>query len=182
MNILVLIALVACVVFLAFWNRRRQDRYFASDVDKTLATADDGRDMNTEFLSACEGRVSISLVRLNSPADTAVLRSLLDSAGIASYVKFQHTSSLFPGITIQGYTDSILSVYEDNLPEAYEIVHDYIAMLKGDRHGSSLSTARNVGEFFAMGYVVPSRDNRTLPELLFSESDMREHLNERDDE
>ena len=118
----------------------------------------------------------------DSPADMAVLRSLLDSAEIPSYVQFQHTSSLFPGITIQGYTDSILSVYKDNLPEAFEIVHDYIAMLKGDRHGSSLSTARNVGEFFAMGYVVPSRDNRTLPELLFSESDMREHLNERDDE
>ncbi|WP_169313562.1 DUF2007 domain-containing protein [Spirochaeta africana] len=140
------------------------------------------RDMNREFLSSSHGRVSVPLVRTHSPADMAVLRSLLDSAEIPSYVQFQHTSSLFPGITIQGYTDSLISVFEDSLPEAYEVVHEYITMLKHDRQGTPLSSARNVGEFLAMGYVVPSGDNRTLPELLFSRSELTEYTEETGDE
>jgi hypothetical protein len=122
--------------------------------------------MNAVFLKNAEGKPVINLVRTYNPGDMALLRSLLDSAGINTFVNFDAMNSLYPGVNLGNHTDIILTIFEEDAAEAKEIVANYLAEQRDHEPEKAGSRIRNVAETVLGGYPMPSGRNKTLPELL----------------
>ncbi len=122
--------------------------------------------MNDLFLEKAEGRSVINLLRTYNPGDMALLRSLLDSAEINTFVNFDAMNRLFPGISLGNHTDMILSIFEEDAAEAKLIVSAYLEEQRNHDPEKAASGIRNVAEAVLGQYVVPSGRNKTLPELL----------------
>ncbi len=122
--------------------------------------------MNAEFLKNAEGRQVLNLVRTYNPGDLALLRSLLDSAGINTFVNFSAMNSLYPGVNLGGYTDMIVTIFEEDAEEARQIVSGYLDGQRGHDPEKTGSRVRNVAEAVLGHFVIPSGRNKTLPELL----------------
>jgi hypothetical protein len=130
-------------------------------------------DLNDRFLAVAAGRPTVALVRSYNPEDVMVLRSLLDSAGIASYVRFQNMNSLYPKIVMGRNSDVLIDVFSDELEEARLIAEDYIDRLKAESGASPHSKAaalRNAAEMAIGGIIAPDSETRLLPELLVPHS------------
>jgi len=101
---------------------------------------------NSNFLSLYKDQENVkvvNLVRTFQRVDEFFIRSFLDSAEIPNYLEFSHVSRLFPGVKISGYTDSVISVFEDDVPEARQIVLDYVS--GSTKSTSSESSSRPFG-------------------------------------
>ncbi len=170
MNMGFTIAILGAILAVALW-RRYVEKHSAKPSER--GNRDEGAeelmDLNERFLAAAEGRPSVALVRSYNPEDVMVLRSLLDSAGIASYVRFQNMNSLYPKVVMGRNSDVLIDVFADELAEAKLIAEDYIDRLKAESLNSPASKAsalRNAAEMAIGGIIAPSSDTRLLPELL----------------
>ncbi len=108
---------------------------------------------NAVFLKNAEARAVVNLVKTHNPGDMALLRSLLDSAGINTFVNFDAMNSLYPGVNLGNHTDTILTIFEEDAVEAREIVATYLA-------------ERQSRDPVLGGCPMPSGRSKTLPELL----------------
>ena len=127
------------------------------------------RDLNEVFLDNKGDKKVTALVKSYFPNDTLIIRSILSSAGIESYVDKDALSTLYPGIRGFSKQDSIIYIYESKFEEAKEIVVEYIDNVKKERVIRSNSKTRNIIEYAAGGIAVPSGANRELPELMEQE-------------
>ncbi len=174
MNMGFTLAVLGVIVGVALWRRyaeRRAVKPRAAEGGEKVS--EELMDLNDRFLAAAEGRPSVALVRSYNPEDVMVLRSLLDSAGIASYVRFQNMNSLYPKIVMGRNSDVLIDVFADELAEARLIAEDYIDRLKAEgliNPGSKASALRNAAEMAIGGIIAPSSDTRLLPELLVPHS------------
>ena len=112
-----------------------------------------GIDMDGEFLAKAGGRPTTDAIRLYSQEDCALLRSMLYSCGIMSLVRYPNMNSLRPGAGIPGYNDIVITLYEDDLGEAGEIVDEYNRRGAGDAPTAG-EKIRNVAEFLVAGWIV----------------------------
>jgi len=110
-------------------------------------------DMDGEFLAKAEGRRMVDAIRLYSQEDCAMLRSMLYSCGIMSLVRFANMNSLRPGAGIPSYNDIVLTLYEDDLGEAREIVDEYNLRGVGEAPTAG-EKIRNMAEFLVAGWIV----------------------------
>ncbi len=124
------------------------------------------RDLNEEFFKNVEGEISIPFIRIYSNQDKMLIRSILDSAGILSYQDMHHVGDLLPGVRVQGYTDTILYIYESNREEAEEIVVDYIRNQVENLTGNQLTTKQALMDAIALLNAKPTSQNQILPEFI----------------
>jgi len=128
-------------------------------------------DMDASFLDAAQktDRRVVDAVVVHSSADLALLRSLLYSSKIENYVRNDHVSALLPGVGVNGLTNMVISIFEDDYESAKEIVADYLNEKKAGREGSASRTGdkiRNVGEFIVTGRFVSSGDDSMDPRVI----------------
>jgi hypothetical protein len=174
MNMGFTLAVLAAILGVALWRRYAEKR---SAKPREQGNREEGSeelmDLNERFLAAAVGRQSVALVRSYNPEDVMVLRSLLDSAGIASYVRFQNMNSLYPKIVMGRNSDVLIDVFADELEEARLVAEDYIDRLKAESGASPHSKAaalRNAAEMAIGGIIAPDSETRLLPELLVPHS------------
>lgn len=92
-------------------------------------------DLNEKFLRLAESgtgdpKKRAALVRSFSPADTAMLRSLLDAEGIPSYCAPNTMGKLYAGVSVEGIADEIIQVFSEDFEPAREIAAGFIADLE----------------------------------------------------
>jgi hypothetical protein len=92
-------------------------------------------DLNEKFLRLAESaeggpRDRLALVRTYSPADTAMLRSLLDAEGIPSYCDSNYLANYYAGVSVKGIADETIQVFADDAAAAREIAAAFIADLE----------------------------------------------------
>lgn len=123
-------------------------------------------DLDEKFFNNAKGHDVIPFIRAYNAADVAVLRSLFDSNGIRSLVNFNRMSSLYPNLKIVGHTDSIIYIYSDQKETAREVAENYIKTIREFSRHNGKDVAGNIAEMAIGGVVVPSGENRILPEIL----------------
>ncbi len=170
-SVLIIGALVILIFAIVFKIKEKQkdlegQKDKESPVEETLAKSEEFDDLNEKFIHNSKNRKAINFVKTYNPSDQIIIRSLLDSSGIESYSKLNSASTLFPGFEISGFSDSVICIFEDKKKEAYEIVNEFINVLKDGEPEKLNSIVRNIAEFTIGGYVVPSGRNRSLPEIL----------------
>lgn len=174
MNIGFTLAILGGILGIALWRRYVEKRASKPSGQKGQEKgSEELLDLNDRFLAAAEGRPSVAIVRSYNPEDVMVLRSLLDSAGIASYVRFQNMNSLYPKIVMGRNSDVLIDVFADELEEARLIAEDYIDRLKAESRvgpGSKAAALRNAAEMAIGGIIAPDSETRLLPELLVHHS------------
>lgn len=91
-------------------------------------------DFEKEFFERCEaGEESILFMKVSSQQDCAVLRSLLFSSGVPSYIEAEHSSGLYGNaadVNI-GLISMKLYILKDDCEEALEIAKDFIRQKTG---------------------------------------------------
>jgi hypothetical protein len=146
-------------------------RKLAKKNEKGLKDKDeDFRDINREFLDAAKSDRPIPFLRVYNHQDKMVLRSVLDSEGILTYLDLDHMSSLYPGFKVQGYTDSIIYVLERDIVTATGIAKDYIANLINVLHKNPVNKTQAAADFVSAVNFKPTSRNRVLPEFLNEEN------------
>ena len=122
MNILLLVALtLVAVVYFWFWWRRKTGKV-------TPRVEDEFEDLNEKFLrNAGQKDGTVDLVRVYEPGDLTLLRSLLDTEGLESYVLESQMGSLYPLETIPGFADSTVTVYRVDYEAGRRVVEDFLA-------------------------------------------------------
>jgi hypothetical protein len=146
---------------------------------KGKAEADEGGDqdevpaldMDASFLAAAQkaDKKVVDAVVVHSPADLALLRSLLYSSKIENYVRNDHVSALLPGVGINGLTSMVISVFEEDYEAVREIVSEYLDEKTKGREANNRSAGdkiRNVGEFVVTGRFVSSGDDSMDPRII----------------
>lgn len=128
--ILFLVAVFAIIVYKKFW---KQDdvKKIESDTDKELKEMD----FEKLFFERTEaGEKSQLLMSIASGQDCLMLRSLLFSEGIPSYVEGEHMNNIYGGISGTMTTVVAIKLYIlcDDYDKALEIINDaQIADLSG---------------------------------------------------
>ena len=152
---LYVVLLVAAILIFAVLKRRADHRG-----KSPKANSQPKEELNEKFLDNPTGSPVIPLVRIYSPTDKMVIRSILDSQQILSYVELEHLSSLWPGVMLEGFSDTIIYIYSDDRTAAEKLVKEYIqSILDNDESAQS-------AEMFASFNDLPPRESRVLPELM----------------
>jgi hypothetical protein len=132
-----------------------------------LAKAVPFEELNQVFLESIEGREAVDFIRVYSPQESTVLRSLLRREGILSYASDGHLrssleSGQLSGSVIPSQQNTVISIMAKDLNSAYSLVQEY---LDQERHSIGKSSHQLLGlsSGKVRGYVIPQR---TLPELL----------------
>lgn len=129
------------------------------------------KELNEKFIRQAQGKEVIPFVKTYNINDRILIRSLLDSVGICTYLKPNSFSSLYPGVAINNHTDSILSIFTKDMPEARKVVLDYIEDLKNIDPEKRTPYLRHAAEYTLSGVVIPTNQDRVLPEILVRETE-----------
>ena len=164
MDILPLLVLSAIILLFGFATRGKIPGLFGKKPEGEPQRKTP--DFNDKFIGNSGGRTQIRFIRVYSPVDLMIIRSMFDSEGIETYAEYESINSLFPGLRVPGYTDTVISIFEDKLDEAKEIAEDYLSALRNNETQRIKDMLRNLGELNIAGYAIPSNQNRMMPELL----------------
>ena len=161
-----LVAAALIAVFIFALIKRKSDTEKESQAQKgQVQEQQEFRDLNQDFLDKAGGRSSIQVVNTYNLNDLMILRSLLDAEGVCTWVDFENMQSLFPGVTISGYSDSCISVFREDKELSKEIISEYLINVQNNQAESS-GKLRSIAEFAIGGYAIPNASTRLLPELL----------------
>ena len=155
---LIVVIIFAFVIILFI---KKQNSNISSEEKNQEET--DFRDLNEEFFTKSQGENIIPFVRIYAPKDKIILRSILDSEGIPTYVASEHTNNLLPGVRIQGHSDIIIYIIANDQNHARDIVKDYIRNLI---ESINPDIDVKVGDFFALINALPTSFNQILPEII----------------
>ena len=148
--------LVVCVAYgiIIFITRTKKYGYENSEYDNDI----DSIDMNHEFIKekANTNKKIIDGIMVFSYVDAILLRSILYSCEINSFVQFFNVSSLRPGMIIEGYTDIKIAIFEDDFLEVNEIVNELNNQKINDGKIKFANKVRNIAEYIICGSVVGS--------------------------
>lgn len=163
------IFLVVCFFAVGVFKRsrdRQETRRALNPESESERGPETARDLNDEFFENAQGKIPIPFIRIYSNQDKMIIRSLLDSAGIRNYQGMHHFGDLLPGVRVQGYTDTILYIYESDREEAEELVIDYIRNQVENLTGRQVSTKQALVDAIALLNAKPTGLNQILPEFI----------------
>ena len=161
---LVYILFAVIVIFLVAFLKKKSDVEGPSDLTGEVETSgDDFEDLNEKFFNNAEGRSPIPFVRTYAPKDKMLIRSILDSEGIPTYVGSEHINNILPGVRIQGHADSVIYIFRDDRWRALPVVEDYIRDLVESANPGL--NARAI-DFAAVLAALPTSLNQIVPEIL----------------
>lgn len=123
-------------------------------------------DLNEKYITNGHNKKSIDTIRIYNPIDGDIIRSILDSADIETFISYNHMNNLYPGIQIPGHTTSIISIYEEKIGQAIPLINDYINNLKSHEKTKVSSKIRNITEFALFGQTMPKGRDKRIPELI----------------
>ena len=155
---LVAVIIIVIFIFIIFkkYNENNSDKKI--DHDET-----DFKDHNEDFFNKSQGKSIIPFIRVFAPKDKILLRSILNSEDIPTYVGSDHINNLLPGLRIQGHTDVVIYIFEENKNQAKVIVEDYIRNLI---ESINPEIDVKIGDFFALINALPTSFNQILPEII----------------
>lgn len=165
MNYSLIILFTFFIIIFAFITKNKLNK----KINKKMKGSNDSenfKDLNDIFINNSENRQIIDIIRIYNPIDGTILRSILDSHNIETYVKFNNMNNLYPGIQIPGHTTSIISIFADKLDETIPVFDEYIESLKKIEPTKIKSKIRNVIEFSIASQTMPSGRDKRFPELL----------------
>ena len=169
MDIMPLIALAALLLLFGIFTRGKGTPKFLRGLESSRnGEIDDTQpDFNQKFLDAGgEDRTPVDLVETFNPVDRMIIRSLLDSEGVETYIEASSLDTILPGVRFPGHSGSVIRIYEDKAGTAREIVEDFIADIKQDRAADINEKLKKLGDNAIGGYVIPPNQNRMMPKLL----------------
>ncbi len=146
MTLELLISLIAVVfviaVMIRLYDRRKRGLAKSDPVSEDESLVD----LNEKFLRLSSDphgtlRPQTKLLRSFAPADTALLRSMLDAEGIPSYCDANSLGSLYAGVALAGISDELILVFTEDAESAREIASAFIQDLL-----SGPGTARTLPE------------------------------------
>jgi hypothetical protein len=124
---MIILGLLILGILLFLMKRSAKVHEEGKDEETNLA------DLNETFLKDVEGRTVIDLVKVFNPSDEMILRSILASENIDSYVKSNHFGDLLGCSQESIFSTAVISVFEDSSGQAKTIVQDYIHNLYKDQ-------------------------------------------------
>lgn len=166
MNIEYLILILSVIFVMAIITRYKKRHQNDPKKDKPNNSPEETDDLNEEFIKNLNDEEVVDAVKVFSPIDLKILRSVLASEGVNNYVLFPCINSLYAGIPISGYTDSIIQIKLSDKEEAVKIIKDYIFTRTQRSKDIDPYEGRNVIDFAAGGYAIPTAGDGNLPELL----------------
>jgi hypothetical protein len=120
-------ALFAAVLLGAWLVRRHQERLRRGGPPPEPAAEDESLlDLNEKFFRVAAGRPLRALVRSYAPADTNLLRSVLDAEGIPSHCAANSLGSLYGGVSFAGFSDELIEVLAEDWNDARAILADIL--------------------------------------------------------
>ena len=125
---------------------------------------EDFPDMNEIFLSHAKGRSVVDLVKVFNPSDEMILRSILTSENIDSYVKANHFGDLLGCSQESIFSTSVISIFEDTVGQATIIVQNYISNLYKDQSSAEDGDSTKVHPI--VSGMMPLSEIKYIPELL----------------
>jgi len=131
-------------------NKEKEDNEFVDD-------------LNDSFFKNSHGENAIELVKIFNPYDRVVIRSILKSEGIETYVKSNIFGELYPTYDIHNFSTSVVMIYENDKEQAKEIVKDYLLTL--DKKNYPLNRNK-MGQTTTALMGVPPTLSKFKPELL----------------
>ena len=166
--VFLIIAMVALGVIKRRLDTRSAAREESPDGEQPEMTGGE-RDLNDEFFANAGGETPTAFIRIYSNQDKMLIRSILDSAGIRSYQDMHHVGDLLPGVRVQGYTDSLLYIYESDREEAEALVVDYIRNRVEQLTGRPVNSKQALADAVALLNLKPTSRNQILPEFLYED-------------
>ncbi|MDC7125445.1 MAG: hypothetical protein PQJ46_07750 [Spirochaetales bacterium] len=163
MDTLIIIIIATAVIMSVGFYERKKSNINIIEVDND----EEKEDYNQEFIKNSDGKEVIPFVRIFAQSDKLLLRSLLSSENIYTYMTSENTNSLFPGRMIQGYTDMIIYIFKEDKKRAKPIVEDYILNLIENINPEIKVKAM---DFISVLALVPTSLNQIIPEILDSEA------------
>lgn len=162
--------IVAFIFVAAFvWWQQQQRKTGESLLEESKDNDFVPMDMNESFIAAAQKSKSeiIDAITVYSVQDLNLIRSLLFSSGIESYVQNEHSSTIFQGIGINGLSSMTISLFKTDYEEATSIVEEYIVNKKKEDNNKRnvKNKARNIGEFIVSGSYVSSNQDIRYPEI-----------------
>ncbi|MDA3958798.1 hypothetical protein, partial [Oceanispirochaeta sp.] len=76
---------------------------------RNSAEPEEQPDLNEKFLHNSQGQGVVDLVKTFNASDNMILRSILDSKGIDTYVKSNNFGNLYPTFDINNFASSVIS-------------------------------------------------------------------------
>jgi hypothetical protein len=149
------------IAIIAFAYVKKRSR--GSSRENTVRKEEEFRDLNDVFFEKLDRESVIPLVRVYAPKDKMFIRSLLDSEGIPTYVGNEHINNMFPGVRMQGNTDTIIHIMANDRERAVAVVEDYIRNLIESINPDIDS---KVDDFLGLINALPTSFNQILPEII----------------
>jgi len=168
MNYSTLLLLATGIILFALFMNRKEEK---EDNEKEgiipeEKERDELPDLNDKFLENAKGRDVIDLVKVYNPQDSIVLRSILDSEGIETYVKSNHFGDLYPTYDLHNFATSVISIYKENSAAAKQIVEDYLLTLKKESYNRDSNLLENTLKTGSALAGIPPELSKFIPELL----------------
>ena len=163
MNNIVFIIIALMIIMILGFYKRKKDNNIRNEEDKNVEKNKEIIDYNQEFLENSEGKEVIPFIRIFAQQDKLMLRSLLLSEGICTYVTNENTNSLYPGVMIQGYTDTVIHIFKEDKEKARPVVEDYILnLIENIRPEIKVKAV----DFAAVLATLPTSLNQIVPEII----------------
>jgi hypothetical protein len=169
MPLLIIICILLIFAVIIRNSRKAKNRHLESSIEESEIHE---INMNNRFLDIADstGKKAIDAVIIYSLNDLLIIRSQLFSCGIENYVKNEKLNTLFSGIGINGLTNIVLTIFEEDLNETKEIVNEFISSKSRQRKAKGkkelLSKARNIGELIITGRYVSNSVDMRDPEII----------------
>lgn len=165
-----IILLVIIIVAIAVIARRLDaDRAGRSETGDDTDRPD--RDLNDDFFQNMGDSTPVPFLKVYTPQDRMLIRSILDSAGIPSYQGSHHVGDLLPGVRIQGHNDSLIYIYDSRRSEAEVLVIDYLKNRVESLTGEAVTDLSNLAGIMSELNMTPAAGYRVLPEFVESDGD-----------
>jgi len=130
MTLLFVATAVLLLVAWAWFSRRRflgWKKRPLGEPGRPAQDGDDFEDFNDKFLRNLGGKEgAVDLVRA-APDDVMLLRSLLDTEGVETFVQPSSLGDLYPTVATVGLKDAIVTIYREDLDLGRRVVEDFLS-------------------------------------------------------
>ncbi len=157
-NAVLIFLAIAIIMIVGFYKNKK-----SKSIGTHERLEDEALDYNQEFIENSEGKDIIPFVRIFAQSDKLMLRSLLSSEGVCTYITNENTNNLFPGRMVQGYTDTVIYIFKEDQAMARPIVEDYILNLIENINPEIRTKAIDLVAAMAL---LPTSMNQILPEFI----------------
>ena len=124
-------------------------------------------DMDNEFIKETETKKTVfDFAKIYSIEDLIVIRSILYSCGINSFIQFFNMCSLRPGVGVDNYTDMRLSIFEDDSEEVKIIIQEYENRKIEDQKVKLKTKVRNIVEAIIGNWIVEESKSARSIEIM----------------